>query len=228
MIKNLLFFPQQGCQRKEYVGDDGSGQTGGAEPNDESQCRDDQDITQFIVAPRQVRRFQREHGEIRYHEEREEKYQPQNDARVPIARIGKADAYPKERIGRNGEPDKRGALPVVDIEFGQTQSAGNRYQQCDVGQVREASVGEEQVVAQQRVNHETRCQSETYEVGEGVEFFAHGRVGVEQASRQPVEKIAYGSNDDAGGGCLKSAFQGKDTSQAAGQEIAAGNDVGYV
>lgn len=141
---------------------------------------------------------------------------------------GRAD--PEDSLGGDGEAAENCCLRIVDIELRQAQLPHHGYQNRGVGEPGGFAVGLQEVEEEHGGGH-----SETYQVGEGVEFLTHRRVGFQQPGRQAVAEIEHGGRADADPDPLVSlqgtepveGMEGEGNRQDAAYKVAAGDGVGY-
>ena len=136
---------------------------------------------------------------------------------------------PKQGVGRIGQTDERKGLSVIAIEFCQSQGRKNshdksrKWQKSSQNSVK--GIGLDDIKAEHG-----RSDAKGDNIGQRVELLADRTADVQGAGRHAVEEVEHSAANDEPASQANhfTRLQTTINSEATAQEVATGNQVGYI
>ena len=101
--------------------------------------------------------------------------------------VGVEQPAPEDGVGRYGEAEEGGGLPLVEVELGEAERGEDGDEEGGVGQ-QHVQVA----LPEHGEDHRAGREAEADDIGEGVQLFAHGRVRLKEPRGEPVEEVEQG------------------------------------
>ena len=142
--------------------------------------------------------------------------------------VARYERGPEQGVGRHGQADEGSCLARVVVELGQAQGREYRNEESCIGQPGSCAC---QIVGvghllEQGEDDNRRCHAEADVVGQRIQVLADGRMCVQCAGGQSVEKVECRTDDDKQQCQFVAAFEGHHAGDAARKQVQAGQRVG--
>ena len=172
--------------------------------------------------------------QVAAHQHQEDVGQLRNSLMDSLHLVQIYQANPEQGVGRRRQTDERERLTFVAVEFSQSQGREGCHDECaewqygsdGVNVSAALNVRVQDVPAQHRWRY-----AEGDTIGQRVEFLTDRTADVQRAGRHAVEEVEHRAANDEPAGQANHAIGRLQTtinSEATAQEVATGNQVGYI